>query len=356
MSFLILISCSEINNTNVKKPIPIINSENKLLIDMGKGKKGGTVAFKINLAEGFKTKANVAGWDSLYASITSYKIALVTTAGGSSLTTAPANNSSDVISITTSAITGTKTSPTTQIFLTNVPSGTYWIAVAAYDAQGRNVTQSTSNSGTISVASGDTFAVSTGGGNGDASPNNGRVTVATDFSVPSTAVTIPLTLVDSFGANLQATVTITDGTTNVKADINLIRFYLVNSNSTSNLVDTNIIKGPFDLSTGSNFTSLKAGTATTLTFASVPAGTYYIAGAAYSSSSTIDSTTNITNLTTNTFSNITITTNPTPIGNMGTFSVSNSGGDSGTTGRVVVSSAYGISTNSPVVLPLKLLD
>lgn len=366
VSFVVAISmfssCSKITTANFdKNATASISQENKVFIDVGHGKKGGTVSFNVNLSEGFKTKANVDGWSSVYNSINSYKIALVSSAGTGSnaLTTLPNGTSADVFSITKSAMTGTKTSPTAQIFLTNVPAGTYWIAVAAYDAQGRNVTKSSSTTGTISVASGEIFAVSTGGGNGDASPNNGRVTIAADFSVPSSAVTIPLTLVDSFGANIQSTVTITDGSTKVKADIALIRFYLVDSKTTSNLVDANIIKGPFDLSSGTLFDSLKAGTATTLTFASVPAGTYYVAASAYSSSSTVDSTTNITNLTTNTFANITITTAPTPTGNMGTFSISNSGGDGSTEpgpGRLVVASTYVVSSASAVVLPLKLLD
>lgn len=354
-----LSSCSKITTSNFdKNATASIYQENKVFIDVGHGKKGGTVSFNMNLSEGFKTKANVDGWSSVYNSINSYKIALVSSAGTGSnaLTTLPNGTSADVFSITKSAMSGTKTSPTAQIFLTNVPAGTYWIAVAAYDTQGRNVTKTIGTTGTIG---GEIFAVSTGGGNGDSSPNNGRVTVAADFSVPSSAVTIPLTLVDSFGANIQSTVTITDGTTKVKADIALIRFYLVDSKTTSNLVDANIIKGPFDLSSGTLFDSLKAGTATTLTFASVPAGTYYVAASAYSSSSTVNSTTNITNLTTNTFANITITTAPTPTGNMGTFSISNSGGDGSTEpgpGRLVVNSAYVVSSASAVVLPLKLLD
>lgn len=353
----VLSSCSEITTSNFyKTKTGSIFQENKVFVDVGHGKKGGTVSFNVNLSEGFKTKANVNGWYSVYNSINSYKIALVSSAGTGSnaLTTLPLGTSADIFSITKSAMSGTKTSPTAQIFLTNVPAGTYWIAVAAFDAQGRNVTKSTTTTGTISVAGGEIFAVSYGGGNGETSPYNGRVTVAADFSVPATPVTIPLTLIDSFGANIQSTVTITDGSTNVKADIALIRFYLVNSKTTSNLVDANIIKGPFDLSSGTLFDSLKAGTATTLTFASVPAGTYYVAGAAYNSSGTVDSTTNITNLTTNTFANITITTAPTPTGNMGTFSISNSSGDGD--GSLVVNSTYLISSASAVVLPLKLKD
>lgn len=360
ISLLVITSCTTvINNTNIEERAKIISNENKIIIDIGKGKSGGTVSFKINLSEVFKTKANVNGWDSLYNSINSYKISLVTTSGGGSLTTAPTNTSADVINITKAAITGIKTSLTSQVFLTNVPAGTYWVAVAAYDLQGRNVTKTTSTTGTIAVIGGEIFAVSTGGGNGDISPNNGMVTVTSTFSLPSAAVTIPLTLTDPFGANIQATVAITDGITKVKANINLIRFYLVNSKTTSNLVDANIIKGSFDLTAGSLFTSLKAGTSTTINFVSVTSGTYYIAVAAYNSSAIVDSTTNITNLTANTFANITITSAPTPTGNMGTFSISDTGGDGGAApgpGRLVVNSNYGVSSSAAVVLNLKLLD
>lgn len=347
----VLISCLGIDNTNIKK----LSTSNN--INVGKDKIGGKVKFEIKLDRMFKTKANVSGWDSLYNSINSYKIALVTSAGTGSnaLTTLPSGTPADVFSITKAAMTGTKTNPTAEFFITNVPVGTYWIAVSAYDAQGRNVTQSTSNTGTIAVSSGAVFAVSTGGGNGEISPNNGRVTIATDFSIPSTPVSIPLTLVDSFGANIQGNSTITDGTTNIKSDISLIRFYLVDSKTTSNLVNANILKGPFDITSGALFSSLVAGSVTTLSFNSVPAGTYYIASAAYNSSTTVNSTTNITNLTNNTFANITISAGQSPTGDMGTFSISNSGGDSGI-GRVVINSTYDVSSTSILVLPLKLLD
>lgn len=357
-SFLLIFSCSIVNDQNNEKKANITSNENKIFIDVGKGKIGGDVSFKINLSEGFKTKSNVNGWDSKYDSINSYKIALVTGAGTgvNSLTTLPLGTSADVYSITKAAMIGIKTSPTAQIFLKNVPAGTYWVAVAAYDSYGRNISAVTGTTGTIAVASGDNFAVSTSGG--DVGTNDGRVTVAADFSLPSNTVTTPLTLIDAFGADIEAIVTITDGATKVKGDITSIRFYLVDSKTTSNLVDANIKKGPFDLTSGAQFTSLKAGTATTITFKSVPAGTYYVAVSAYSTGP-INSTTNITNLTSNTFSNITITTTPAPTGDMGTFSISNSGGDGGVApgpGRVAVNSTFGVSNASAVVLPIKLLD
>jgi hypothetical protein len=357
IAFYILSSCSILNVNKIEQNSNITSNKNNIFIDVGKGKIGGEISFEINFSKNFKTQGNVNGWDAKYASIDHYKVALVTTAGtgSNSLTTLPSGTSSDVYSISKASL-ASPTASATHIFFKNVPDGTYYVAVSAYDISNRNMTKVITTTGTISVSSGDNFAVSTSGGD---AINNGSVTVSSIFAVPSPPVAIPLTLKDSFGANIQSDSTATDGTTNIKSDINLIRFYLVNSKTTSNLVDANIIKGPFDITSGALFTSLKSGALTNLSFDSVPLGTYYVASAAFSSSTIVDSSTNITNLTKNTFANITITTSPAPTGNMGTFSISNSGGDAGAApgpGRVVVASNYDVSSTSSLILPLKLKD
>jgi hypothetical protein len=352
ISILTITSCNNVSPSNIQKVEH--NNNNKFVIDVGKGKLGGNISFKINLSEGFKIKANEKGFTSVYNSITSYKIALVTSAGtgSNSLTTLPNGDSSDIYSIDKVDLSRTQTSPDANIYLTNVPDGTYWIAVSAYDSEGRNVTETTSTTGLIGS---EKFAVSTGGGNSESSPNNGRVTVASDFSVPSTPVTIPLTLVDSYGATIEATVTIIDGSSKSKSDVQSVRFYLVDNNTDNgNIVDSNILEGSFNLSSGTKFDSLKAGTATTMRFKNIPVGSYYVAVAAYDSSSTVDSTTNITNLTANNNANITITTSPAPTGDMGTFSISNSGGSG--SGLIQVNTGYIPNTTSSITLTLKLKD
>ena len=349
ISFLMIFSCSILNEQNTEKKVTIPSAENKVFIDVGNGKTGGTFEFKINHSEGFKLKNNINGWDAKYASIDHYKLALVTTAGTGSnaLTTLPLGTSADVYTISKASLTAPSASAT-HIFFKNVPNGAYYVAIAAYDADNRNVTLVTGTTGTISVASGDNFAVSTAGGDAG---NTGLVTVSATYTVPTNPVTIPLTLSTAFGADIEVEVTVTQNT-NLLSAINAFRFYLVSTN-TGNLVDANITGGPFDLTTGTKFSTLKTiasgniGTMQKLIFKSVPAGTYYVAGAAYNSSGTINSTTNITSDT----HNITITTTPVPTGNMGLFSISTTGG---TSGSVVVTSTYGITTPA-VILPIQLL-
>lgn len=347
-----LTSCNIVNSLNIQEKTTHL--KDNFTIDVGKGKLGGNISFKVKISEGFKIKNNKNGFNSLYDSINSYKIALVTSAGtgSNSLTTLPNGNSSDIYSINKVDLSRTQTSPDANIYLQNVPAGSYWVAVSAYDSDGRNITATTSTTGKIGT---ETFSVSTGGGNQESSPNNGRVTVAADFTIPSTPVTIPMTLVDSYGATIEATVDI-DAGTNPLTNIQFLRFYLVDSNTdNSNLVDSNIKKGPFDISSGTLFTNLVSGTPTTVKFVSVPTGTtYHIAVAAYNSTSPVDNSTNITNLLANNNVNITITSNPTPTGNMGTFSVSNGGGNSNL-GSVSVDSNYQVNSPTPVTVTLQLL-
>lgn len=121
-------------------------------------------------------------------------------------------------------------------------------------------------------------------------------------------------------------------TKKLKSDISLIRVYLVNNNS-SNLNDSNIKFGPLDLTSSSTgtlltfFNNLKDSSGSgSLTFYNVGQGTYYVAVSAYENTSTIDETTNITDIS-NTTSGAysTITSGST---NLGRFAISTSGGDS----------------------------
>ncbi|MBC7475940.1 MAG: hypothetical protein H7263_16780 [Candidatus Sericytochromatia bacterium] len=147
-----------------------------------------------------------------------------------------------------------------------------------------------------------------------------------------------------------------------KTDIKLIRFYLVDSNASS-LGNTNIQSSSFDI-TGSStgtlgtlFTNLtNTGGTGTIKFINVSSGSYYVAAAAYSSTTTINSTTNINNLNTlpaGNSTNINLTS-PSTI-NLGRFSLSNSGGDApGLSGLVTVGSSYNLINNGTATLGLSL--
>lgn len=117
-----------------------------------------------------------------------------------------------------------------------------------------------------------------------------------------------------------------NGFTGKRSDIKLLRIYLVDNNGTS-LVGTNIKHGPYDIDISNTgmlatfFTNVTGTSGTsgtgTLTFSNIGAGTYYVAIAAYRSTTTINNTTNITISSTN-ITNVT---------NFGNFAISNTGGD-----------------------------
>lgn len=148
-----------------------------------------------------------------------------------------------------------------------------------------------------------------------------------------------------------------------KGQIQLIRFYLVDSNATT-LTDSNIKEGPFDVistspgSLGTLFTNLTGAGTGTINFTNVKTGTYYVAVAAYSSTTTVDSTTNITNLSTTPgdYTGITISG---PV-DLGRFALSSTGGDFNTSGSITVGTSPNyVLTNSPtnpLVVNLKLAD
>ncbi|MEK7431995.1 MAG: hypothetical protein AABZ74_02595 [Cyanobacteriota bacterium] len=118
----------------------------------------------------------------------------------------------------------------------------------------------------------------------------------------------------------------------IKSDISLLRVYLVDNNS-STLNASNIKSGPFDLTSNTPtgtlltfFNNVKDTNGNgTLTFINVGAGTYYVAIAAYDSSSSLDYTKNIVDTSNNisgAYTNITV--NDT---NLGRFALSTTGGD-----------------------------
>lgn len=121
-------------------------------------------------------------------------------------------------------------------------------------------------------------------------------------------------------------------TKQLKSDIDLIRVYLVDSN-TSTLSDSNIKFGPLDISSNSTgtlltfFNNIKGTSGNgSIKFSNVGAGTYYVLVGAYSDTVTINSTTNITDNTNNTLGAYTTLTESSV--DLGRFAISTSGGDS----------------------------
>lgn len=132
-----------------------------------------------------------------------------------------------------------------------------------------------------------------------------------------------------------------NGFTGKRSDIKLLRIYLVDINSTD-LTSGNLKAGPFDIDasstgpSGTFFTSVTGTTGLTdtgtLSFKNVANGTFYLAIAAYNSTTVIDSSTNLTSVasgTSNTSRNITSGVS------LGRFAISGTGGDSA--GSVAIS-------------------
>ncbi len=147
-----------------------------------------------------------------------------------------------------------------------------------------------------------------------------------------------------------------------KTDIKLLRFYLVDSNASS-LNDTNIKSPYFDVKAtstgtlGTLFTNLtSSGGVGTIKFINVLSGSYYVAAAAYSSTTIINSTTNINNLNTlpaGSSTNINLTSPS--VTDLGRFFLSTSGGDApGLSGFVTVNSSYKLINNGTATLGLSL--
>ena len=192
----------------------LTGSQQPVTIDVGKGKLGASSPVKLNITNGFKTKANINGFDGKFTSVSRFNIVLVSTAGTGSndltSSTLPSGTSADIFSITKALLithgnTVTDNSPSdsfAEIMLKNVTAGTYFVAVAAYDSIDVNQTKAT---GTTCLISSEKYAVSTGGGDG-----SGSVTI-TGNSVSNTAtITIPLTLNDSYGATVDSTVNVSE--------------------------------------------------------------------------------------------------------------------------------------------------
>ena len=140
----------------------------------------------------------------------------------------------------------------------------------------------------------------------------------------------------------------------------LIRIYLVDSNS-STLGDSNIKYGPLDITSSNTgslltfFNNVKGSGGTgNITFTNVGQGTYYVAVSTFDSTSSLDSTKNITNNTTNTVGSYTIiTANST---NLGRFALSTSGGDSNSGGIQIgsYSTSYNLVNNGTSSLNINL--
>lgn len=152
----------------------------------------------------------------------------------------------------------------------------------------------------------------------------------------------------------------------IKSDIQLLRVYLVNSSS-GNLTASNIKYGPFDIVVSNGVTSLDtffsgatgSGGSGVLNFNNVSDSTYYVAVAAYNSTTIIDSTTNINSKNTLPAGSSTNINNGTDLGR---FALSTSGGDlPGLNGVVTVSSMvsagrafYGLANNGTASLGVTL--
>jgi hypothetical protein len=159
-----------------------------------------------------------------------------------------------------------------------------------------------------------------------------------------------------------------NGFSGKRANIKLLRIYLVDSNS-SDLVLANIKEGPFDIditsvgSLGTFFTDLTgtSGSSSTgnLIFQNVKPGIYYIAISAYNSTTTIDSSQNLTNISSPS------SINSRNITSLGRFALSDTGGDLISLGSVKISSmvrsgkaVYGLANNGITALgvTLNLID
>mgnify|MGYP001605642036 CR=1 FL=1 len=148
-----------------------------------------------------------------------------------------------------------------------------------------------------------------------------------------------------------------------RTEIQLFRFYLVDSNGAS-LTNTNLKTPAFDITSSSSgtlgtlFTTLKAGSTGTLKIINVSTGTYYFAAAAFNSTTVIDSTTNISNLSTTPAGSSTniIISGPSDLGR---FALSTSGGDlPGLNGVVTVGADLTLTNGgtAPLGLSLSLAD
>jgi hypothetical protein len=339
-------ACSPDSVTSVKENTgnskPELYQDKPVIIDVGNGKPGGSISVKVNLDDGFNIKNSISGFTGAFnTGISSFKVSLVTNNSGP-LTTAPSGTpASDVKIITKATLSGTVTASSAQILITNVPAGTFFVAVAAIDNAGKD---ETTNANTIST---ENYAVS-----------SASVTVNSSFTpTPSTQLTVPLTLANSFGATLDSTVTVTPGT-NALSTIVGFRFYLVNTNTGTLALPAspagNVKLGPFDATASINttlFNALKTGTATTLHFTNVPANTdispnnrYFVAASVWKG------------VFTNKNNNITNSAAP-AIGSGGTaegnYKASTTGGD--TNGQVTVATDLTLTgtTNLGVALALQ---
>ncbi|MEK7434411.1 MAG: hypothetical protein AABZ74_14870 [Cyanobacteriota bacterium] len=219
--FSIITACSSVSfnpiqkeiNNDIKK-LNLNSNENITVLDVGNGKLGASFSVKLNFKSGFKLKNNASStFDGTPSTVKSFKVYLIDGAAslgasGSDITSSILGNSFSVIK------TG---SSTTSLILSNVNTGSYYVAVGAYQDTGAtlNVTQTATN---VYIISGGNFALSTTGGDsatGGILSTGGIITVDSSFQINATALSnqmgIPLNLTDAIGATIDTTVNVTNG-------------------------------------------------------------------------------------------------------------------------------------------------
>lgn len=212
------------NATKVTKTFE--NGTEHILADVGAVKDGASISVKLNLNNGgeFKTKAATNSSGTAAATtgqIQSVKVWLVDMTPVNPITPGtliPSGNVKKVVSFDT-------TNASSTITFTNVgtSTGSYYVAVAAYNnnsanqTPANNISNSTSAPNRVMFGSAYPFqwaAISQLGGDSAPSSNIGSVSVGASpsFTVSSTAgLNVGLTLADNTGATIQADATATGG-------------------------------------------------------------------------------------------------------------------------------------------------
>lgn len=272
-------------------------------IDMGH-KGGSSLNFKIKLSKAdFAVKSNENGKIYNADDIDKIKIILFNPSSftsGSIITTPVTFRSFTINSGGANTSIGTST---ISVNFTNVPGNLnpYRIGIQALKGS-KIITKAIGLYGLLNGVSTDIYAVSDSGGDETGvlrSPGSGKLTVdATNLTFTASGSTTTslgstLKLIDAYGANIDSQITIIPNTVPLSS-IKLISFYLVDSS------DLSIKAGPFDFSSQTKYDSLVAGNTTAIKFSNVPAGSYYVASAAYNNT-TPSSGANITNNGTNNF-------------------------------------------------------
>ncbi|MEK7434770.1 MAG: hypothetical protein AABZ74_16675 [Cyanobacteriota bacterium] len=211
-STLILASCS-FGETGINKidsdKIKISNQDsNTILVDLGK-ESGVQFSAKINLTEGFKTKASVSGavekklTDISKVDVYLLSLTSVPTAGSNPLGVANAN----VITSFTGGSALSKTGASFNVLFKNVPglaTNQYFVGVVLKDSANNVINKAPGTPWTLdTLTTAPALAVSSSG----IGVNTTTLAVST-----STALSISVNLLDAFGAQVDSTITATAGT------------------------------------------------------------------------------------------------------------------------------------------------